>query len=78
MNKHRCVQKIIGKLGNLQEGDVIHYFKSDLIDKTTNDKYTQDIRKASAREYKRQLIRYVSQVLKLLGIILKKNWIIIV
>ncbi len=71
--KHRCVQKIIGKLGNLQEGDVIHYFKSDLIDKTTNDKYTQDIRKASAREYKRQPISTVSQVLKLLGYNSKKE-----
>ena len=71
--KHRCVQKIIGKLENLQEGDVIHYFKSDLIDKTTNDKYTQDIRKASTREYKRQLISTVGQVLKLLGYNSKKE-----
>ena len=58
----------MGKLDNLQEGDVIQYFKSDLIDKTTNDKYTKDVKKASVKEYKRQLISTCKPGIKALRI----------
>ena len=46
--KTNVVQKIIGLANNLQDGDVIQYYKANL---SPTEKYTQDITKASAKEY---------------------------
>ena len=68
--KTNVVQKIIGLANNLQDGDVIQYYKANL---SPTEKYTQDITKASAKEYVRQLKSTVGQVLKLLGYDVKKE-----
>ena len=59
--KTNVVQKIIGFANNLQDGDVIQYYKANL---GPTEKYTQDITKASAKEYTRQLKSTVGQVTK--------------
>jgi hypothetical protein len=49
---------------------MIQYYKANL---SPTEKYTQDITKASTKEYTRQLKSTVGQVLKLLGYDVKKE-----
>ncbi|MPZ07283.1 MAG: hypothetical protein GEU26_12855 [Nitrososphaeraceae archaeon] len=59
--KINVVQKLIGKLKNLEEGDTVKYYISD-----GDMKYTENVNAASIKEYRKQLINTVKPILKLL------------
>jgi DNA polymerase elongation subunit (family B) len=66
--KINVVQKLIGQIKNLEEGDTVRYYMSE-----GDAKYTEDINKASIKEYKKQLINTVMPILKLLNYDIKKE-----
>ena len=66
--KINVVQKLLGKLKNLEEGDSVRYYMAD-----GDIKYTEDVNNVSIKEYKKQLINTVKPILKLLKYDIKKE-----
>jgi DNA polymerase I len=71
--KVNVVQKLIGTMKNLENGDSIRYYLADSTKENDYKKYTENVAEISTKEYKKQLINAVKPVLRLLGYDIQKE-----
>lgn len=67
------VQKILGKVKNLEEGDSVRFYLSDSTKVNNHKTFTEKILEIGIKSYKRQLVNTVKPILVLLGYDIKKE-----